>query len=119
MSREDHYFELGAEAGNADLYCQMLIEFVIEAIAVGIRAQVFGSPVRAWDHLRDYDMVVARFAFVVGAKLDIERIGEDLLFLYETIVPMIDTHYPNWSYNCPSTFKVVITPGYYRFVVSI
>lgn len=119
VSRESHYFDLGLQVGDVGLYCQSLLDFVIEAIANDMWAMVHDGRPAAWTLLNDYDEMVARFAFVVGSNLDVERISEDLQFIYHNLRPVIDIHYPNWSYNCPGRFKVRITPGSFVFLVDL
>lgn len=119
FSRESHYFDLGLEVGNIDGYCKAVLDFVIAAIAQDMFAAVHGSRINAWEYLHDYEEMIARFAYIVGRRLDTERISEDVWVVYESIRPVIDAHYPNWSYNCPGQFKVRITPGNFDFLVDI
>lgn len=119
VSRESHYFDLGLEIGNIDLYCKTLIDFVIAAIATDMRAGVFGTRGDSWSFLTDYEQIIAHFAFVVGRNMDIEKITEDLVFIYSHLRPVIDNHYPNWSFDCPGSFHVRITPGNYDFMVDL
>lgn len=119
VSRESPYFELGFDVGNVDLYCKTVIDFVVEAIAMDVRANVFSSQVTAWSYLNDCEQVIAHFAFVVGRHLDLERITNDLNFLYTHLRSAIDVNYPNWSYNCPGLFRVQITPGSFNFLVDL
>lgn len=119
VSRESHYFDLGLEAGNVQLYCQAVLDFVIEAIANDMWSMVHEGRMSAHNTLTSYEDMIARFAFVVGNNLDVEKISDDVNFIYENLRPVIDVHYPNWSYNSPGQFKVRITPGNFDFLVDI
>jgi hypothetical protein len=120
IDRESDYFDLGIEAGNLDLYCQTLIEFVMEAFVTDSRSWTYDSGhVQAIDILSTYEECVARFAFILGRSFDIEKIRDDLIMIYTNLMGALDSQYPRWRQSCPGSFKFRLTPGYYDFLVDV
>lgn len=118
LSREDGCFDLGMEVGNVDAYCQTVVEAVIEAIAMERRNLNYEYPgTGAMQYLMVYEWLVAKFAWVVGAKFDHERIIPDLMLVYAHIADYVDAAFTDWNRECPTCIRFTLTPGFFEFEI--
>lgn len=118
LTRDDGHFDLGLQVGNIDAYCNALLHLIFEGLAMERRMQsVDPRMTYAYNHISQYEHMLPHFAYVVGKHFDVERIHDDLMYLYAHLSMALDAYFPNWDNQCPTLFKFQLTPGYFVFTV--